>query len=167
LGCAHLLVCGQVQSFVSLTLHAAPVVLAICWLVFSCSFGAIWAQASVASVFWCCCRCGEEESAFPTHHPTSLLLGLVSLCIPGWLLAGQGCACTHSYQAGPARIIEWGAITLYACIAFGRAWQHAKYSYRVWESFAHQARRENILKKMFGFGNHRVEQMFFASHNAG
>ena len=38
---------------------------------------------------------GEEESVSPTLHPTYLLLGLVNLCIPGWLLAGLGCASTH------------------------------------------------------------------------
>ena len=43
---------------------------------------------------------GEEESVSPTLHPTYLLLGLVNLCIPGWLLAGLGCASTHCSRMG-------------------------------------------------------------------
>jgi hypothetical protein len=54
-------------------------------------------------------------------------------------------------------------------MAFGRAWQHAKYSYGVWQSFAHNS--ENFQKtakiekcehffEMLGFGTRRVEEVF-------
>jgi hypothetical protein len=65
-------------------------------------------------------------------------------------------------------------------MAFGRAWQHAKYACGVWEAFAHQANSTpktfvfglkiekcKRLFQMFGFGTHRFEHMFFDFQNAG
>jgi hypothetical protein len=39
-------------------------------------------------------------------------------------------------------------------MAFGRVWHHAKYSCRVWESFAHQA--NSILKTFKKYPNREV-----------
>jgi hypothetical protein len=65
-------------------------------------------------------------------------------------------------------------------MAFGRVWQHAEYSYGVWESFAHQAstiqrthfcgphiEKYKHIFHLFGFGTQIVEKMCFACQNAG